>query len=105
MMGPGFMGPGWMGPGMMWGYGNAAANGVDGWRWGLGMALGWIGMVAFWAVIVVGAIVLVRWLGSGMRSTEGPSARDEPLEILRRRYAAGEIDDATYERMKRELAA
>jgi len=32
-----------------------------------------------------------------------PPADRAPLDILRERYAKGEIDEATFERMKREL--
>lgn len=33
-----------------------------------------------------------------------PKRADRALEILRERYARGEIDRETYERMKRDLA-
>ncbi|HZU05164.1 MAG TPA: SHOCT domain-containing protein [Chloroflexota bacterium] len=98
-------GPWWgMGPGMMWGYGGPNAP-PGGWTWGVGMALGMLAMLAFWAALVVGIIWLIRLaLGQGGRAAERGGV-DEALAILRRRYAAGEIDQATYERMKRELEA
>ncbi len=96
-------GPGMFGPGMMGGY--YGATPVAPGNWGLLMGLGMVAMVAFWTAIVVGIVLLVRAL-VGVPITQ-TSARDveEPLTVLRRRYAAGEIDEATYERMKRELAA
>jgi uncharacterized membrane protein len=45
--------------------------------------------------------VLVRWL-LGHAHAGADRGDEDPLAILRRRYAAGEIDQATYERMKRE---
>ena len=105
-IGPGMMWPGMMGPGMMWGYGSAGtAPTAGGWTWGLGMAFGMLAMLAFWAALVIGIVLLVRWGTS--RSSGGPDQMDaaEPLAILRRRYAAGEIDQPTYERMKQELVA
>lgn len=91
-----------MGPGMMWGW----REGVPGGGWGLGLAMAiWmLAMFAFWTALLVGAILLVRWVFEALGEPRGP-APDDPLTILRRRYAAGEIDEATYERMKRELAA
>ncbi len=80
---------------MMWwdGYG-------PGWGW---MIAGWIMMVVFWALVVAGIVALVRLLGG--RST--PSARgpaEAPLDVLRRRYAAGELTKEQFEEMKREVA-
>ena len=46
----------------MWWYG----NGISGW----GMALMMIGNVLFWAVIIVGAVVLIRYLTVGTRTIE-----------------------------------
>jgi uncharacterized membrane protein len=88
---------------MMGGYYGATPVGSS--DWGLAMGLGMIAMVAFWAAIIVGIALLVRALidtppaGTSAREPEGP------LTILRRRYAAGEVDETTYERMKHELAA
>ena len=98
MMGPGFVGPGMMG----WGLAPGAVGTTSGWAWGLGMALGGLMMLVFWGALILGIVLLVRSaLGRGGSSTA--SSADEPLTILRRRYAAGEIDQATFERMKAEL--
>ena len=59
-------------------------------------------MLAFWGALIAGGIVLVRWL-LGHAHASDDRGGEEPLAILRRRYAAGEIDRATYERMKEEL--
>jgi putative membrane protein len=94
-----------MGPGMMWGYSvpGAAFHG-SGWLWGLGMGLGGLVMLAFWGALIAGGILLVRWLIDRPHTWGDPGTAD-PLDILRRRYAAGEIDQATYERMKQELSS
>jgi len=84
---------------MMWGYG-------FGWGW-LMMAFG---TVLWIALLVVLVWALIRWLNtrtstplpqpsSGMQSV--PSAE----EILRQRYARGEIDTATFEQMREQLQA
>jgi putative membrane protein len=66
--------------------------------------------VAFWVGLIALIFLGIRWLlrqerggsqGSGVGSS-GPSAED-PFEILRRRYAAGEIDDEEYQRRRKTL--
>ena len=93
----GMMGPGMMGPWMMWGYGRPDTGpAVGNWRWGLTMAVGMLAMLAFWGALIVGAVLLIR-------RTIAQGRAEAPQDVLRRRYAAGEIDQTTYERMKQEL--
>lgn len=55
----------------------------------------------FWLVLIVLAVYfLVRAL---TRPTGEEHRRDTALEILRARYARGEIDKETFERMRRDL--
>jgi uncharacterized membrane protein len=94
------------GPGMMGGYGTeGAAPTGGGWLWGLGMALGGLMMLGLWAAPIVGIILLVRWAMSQTPSGTVTTGAEDPQATIRRRYAAGEIDQPTYERMRRELAA
>lgn len=102
------IGSSWMGPGMMQGYGRAGTGvAPDRWSWALAMGLGSLAMLAFWGAVIAGAIVGLRCLlgqTPGERSQpNGKRASAEPWAIPRRRYAAGEIDRTTYERMWREL--
>jgi len=76
----------------------------DGWP---GMIFGPL-MMVFWLVVVVGAVVLlVRWLGGGSAAGgrgRGPGQGGRsPLDILKERYARGEIDDEEYARRRRVL--
>ncbi len=96
--GSAMMGPGMMGPGMIWGYGSW--GGMGGW----GMALGVLAMLAFWVALIAGVVLLVRW-AAGQGAASPATGTEDPVAILKRRYAAGEIDQATYERMKDQLAA
>jgi putative membrane protein len=97
MMGPGGM----MGPGMMgWPRPDGVQPNVPGWMWGLGMGLGGLMMLAFWGVLILGIVLLVRWLSAA--APHGP-ATESPKDILKRRYARGEIDQPTYQRMLREV--
>jgi putative membrane protein len=80
MMGP-MMGP--------YGFGN-------GWWW-----MGWLMMLVFWALVVVGIVALIRF---ATRSAARRDGVETPLEILRRRYAGGELTKEQFEQMKRDVA-
>lgn len=96
------IGPGMMGPGMMWGYGGAQPFGSGG-IWGLAMGSGMLLTLAFWAAVIAGVVLLVRWVVGSPSEGTGAAPPEQPRDILRRRYAAGEIDQATYQRMRLEL--
>lgn len=72
--------------------------------WG-GMIIGALMMLLFW-----GGLFAVLWLvirsatGSGKRQ-EGSAERapDRALEILKERYARGEISKSEYEEMRRDI--
>jgi putative membrane protein len=69
--------------------------------WGFGMG---IMMLIFWAAVVVGIIVLVRWLWGQGKGGLGPiPGRESPLDIAKRRYASGEINKEEFEQLKRDL--
>lgn len=75
------------------------------WGWGPEM-MGWGGgfvMVIFWVVIIVGVTLLVKWLTASSGKEAGTSAKESPMEILKRRYAAGEIDKKEFEERKKGL--
>ena len=82
----GMMGPGMMGRG-------------GGWVWGFGMWLGGLAMLVFWGALIVGAILVVRHLGG----IPGSEVRTSPMDILKGRYAAGEITREQYAQMRRDL--
>lgn len=67
----------------------------QGWVWGSGL-MSW----GFWILIVVLLVILV------VRRSPGPNPRSTgttPLEILERRYAAGEISTEEFEERKARL--
>ncbi|OGP72126.1 MAG: hypothetical protein A2W09_02630 [Deltaproteobacteria bacterium RBG_16_50_11] len=71
-----------MGPGMMW--------------WGMG----WIFMLIFWGLIVFGLILLIRWLIGMTRTVK---SEESALDILKKRYARGEIDKEEFEQKKKDI--
>ena len=58
-------------------------------------------MLLFLGLLIAGIVVLVRALSG--RSVFGQPSYDGALEVLRRRYAAGEITKDQFEDMKRTL--
>ncbi len=80
------------GPGMMGGFGH-----------GMG-GFGFIMMIAFWILIVVGIVFAIRWLAASTNAAKSTLAgRETPLDILKKRYARGEIDKAEFEEKQKIL--
>jgi putative membrane protein len=78
---------------MMWGWEHM--GGYGGW----GMGLLW--MILFWLLVVLGIVALLRWL-----STTGPGAvaqEKSAVEILKQRYARGEIGREEFQEKLRDL--
>ena len=82
--------------------------------WGMGhgmmgnWGMGWFGMIfmmIFWVLVIVGLVFLVKWLiqaaGSGKVAVQRGSGA---VEILKERYARGEINKAEFESMKRDIS-
>ena len=64
--------------------------------------MGGIPMIIVWLLLIVAVIVGIRWaVGSGR--TSGAVGKESALEVLKKRYAAGEIDRDRYLEMKKEL--
>src|SRR6185436_8929254 len=76
---------------MMW-------DGFGGMGWGW-IGLGMVHMLLFWVLVVLGIVVLTRWLAGGPRDQVLPRA----IAILKARYAKGEITREQFEEMKRDI--
>lgn len=72
--------------------------------WGFG-GLGLFFMLVFWAAIIVGIVLGVRWLvQQGRPAGVAGAGSDSALDILKKRYAQGEIDREEFEAKRRDLS-
>jgi len=82
----------------MWG------EGMHGWG-GWGAAMGLM-MFLSWLLVVAG-VVFVAWffarLARASRQEQAPPPREDALEVLRKRYARGEISREQYQEIRRDL--
>lgn len=78
---------------MMWGY--------DGFGFGSG-AMGF-GMFLFWGLIIAAVVALARGFGGRPAGSESRVVERAPLDILRERYAKGEIDKMEFDEKRRDL--
>lgn len=71
--------------------------------WGFGMILGPLFFILVLALVIAVAVVLVRWLaGPGHVAAQQMQAR-APLDILKERFARGEIDKDEFDERRRVL--
>ena len=86
-------GPGYYADHMMWG---------GGYGWFLGPL-----MMVFWLALLVGAVMLIsRWLGaSGHIEPRRADAGSDALDIIRARFAKGEIDKVEFEERRALLGS
>ncbi len=82
-----------------------------GWHMGPGMmggcGMGWFGMilmVAFWILVIIGLVLLIKWLVQTTRGgKEAGQGSSQAIDILKERYARGEIDREEFEEKKSDL--
>lgn len=81
------------------------------WHMGSGMMSGWgfgggggFFMMVFWIFVIVGLVFLIKWL---IQTTTGgnPKTKNDPtaLDILKQRYAKGDIDKTEFDAMKKDI--
>lgn len=74
-------------------------------QWGMGYGYGGIFMILWWILIIVGIVAVVKWLTTSASGRAGRQVADKSaLDILKERYARGEIEQEEFQRKKRELS-
>jgi putative membrane protein len=96
-----------LGPLSFFNYAFAGWENYNGWHMGPGMmggwGMGWI-MLLFWILVLVGLILIIKWLlqmTSGDKKLTGASSA---IDILKERYARGEINKTEFEAIRKDLA-
>ena len=84
---------------MMWGYGPWSNNFWGSGFWWMGL-IGILVQLLFWIGLIAIVYNLVRRISHRSRPYY---QRDEAMEILRERYAKGEINDEEFIRLKKDL--
>ncbi len=73
---------------------------------GIMMLFGGLLFILFWVAVIGGGIWLIVTLTRGTHTTVGSSVSGQTsLDILKTRYAKGEITKEQFEEMKRDLSA
>ena len=68
---------------------------------------GWVApvlMVVFWAAVVTAVVFLIRYLVKQSRQGAAAGKLDAAMDIVRNRYAKGEITKEQYEEMQKTLS-
>ena len=79
---------------------------MDPWMWSWGYHMGWFSifmMGLFWIAVIVVILFLIRWLARSSSHRNREARSDSALEILRMRYAKGEINKEEFEQKKKDL--
>lgn len=70
---------------------------------GSGLGYGYMGLgLIFWILIIVGVVLLIKWLADQGKTTGGDH-QISAMELLKTRYARGEITAEEFEEMKKRL--
>jgi len=73
--------------------------------WGHMMGYGWYGGMFTWIILIIVAVIIVYFLLNKSRNGK-PSddpAKESAVDILKKRYAKGEITKEDFDRLKKDI--
>jgi putative membrane protein len=60
-------------------------------------------MILFWVAVLVAIVLVVRYVMNKPQGGQGQGQAETPLDILKKRYAKGEITKEQYDAMKDDM--
>ena len=73
---------------------------MDGWNM-TGWGWGWMSLWSVFVIVLIALLVAVAL--RGLTTSRFPTTSDSAMAVLRRRYAAGEIDEAEFQKRRAAL--
>jgi putative membrane protein len=73
---------------------------MNGWH---NMMNSWYGGVIMWVLIIVAVVLLIYLASQSSKSSGEKKTSETPMDILKKRYAKGEINKEEFDRMKQDL--
>lgn len=73
---------------------------MDGYGYGMMSGGYWILGLIFWMLVIIGLVLLIKYLWEGSGAKRG---EESALEILKKKYARGEISKEEFEEKKKDL--
>jgi putative membrane protein len=64
----------------------------------------WFFHFLFWILIIIGVVLLIVWLVRQPGRYDRGYSEESALDILKKRYARGEVSKEEFERMKKDIS-